>query len=224
MSTIDEYKQSYSVVFQDDISFSRTFMKEIKAILDSIAFGRIRDNEGTDLDFKGADLTIMPLQIGVRVRRAQYKQFDQFTQDDKERTKMSCDVYFLGYANKDGTGLDCYMIWDGNDFATKRDAGLIPLIDRKQNQKHSRVWFNCYKNSDIKNQCKVYKIYGNIAGLKSDNTRDSLILKLSQCHLNPGWSVTRQTELFNRYGIFTAVSWDNLTTEQLKEIAAEINQ
>jgi len=54
-------------------------------------------------------------------------------------------------------------------------------------------------------------------------TRESLILKLSQCHLNPGWNVTRQDELFSRYNVFTAADWDRLTDEQLKAMAGEAN-
>ena len=220
----DEYKATYELVFQDDISFSRRFMAEIKVILDQCSFGQIRDNEGTELDFKGADLTIMPLQIGVRVRRQSYKWMDQFTQDDKERMTMSCDIYFLGYANKDEKGLDSYMIWDGKDYATHRDNGDIPVADRKQNTKHSLVWFNCYNNSDIKRFCRIYKTSEGIGDPKSISKgakMASLILSLSQCHLNPGWNVTRQKELFDRYHVYTINDWEKLTLEQLESMAIE---
>lgn len=68
---------------------------------------------------------------------------------------------------------------------------------------------------------KIEKV--SISQNNSTEQRDYIILKLARCHLEPGWSVTRQAELFNRYGIFTAESWDSLTDEQLKTMAVEIS-
>jgi hypothetical protein len=100
------------------------------------------------------------------------------------------------------------------------------------------IWENTYKQQPVPNE--GYKTIGILvpigeliklsipnfytpdkANAPISNNRDSLIRKLSQCHLNPGWNVTRQTELFNKYGIFTVDSWNNLTTEQLKQMATE---
>lgn len=163
----EEYKAQFEVVWQADLSFSRKFMPEILAILGRINFQdrEIRNNEGTELDSRGSDLTILPsrpLQIGVRVRRNYAARWDEFTQDDKERTKMNCDVYFLGYADKQEERLVSYMIWDGNEYAAKRDDDIIPLASRQQNKKHGKVYFNCYRNRDIAKQCHVYYKFGNI--------------------------------------------------------------
>jgi hypothetical protein len=163
-----KYKVKYEVIWQNDLSFSRKFMPEILDILGRIDFQDvvIRNNEGTKLDSQGSDLTILPsksLQIGVRVRRNYAVKWDQFTQDDKERTTMNCDVYFLGYADEEERHLLSYMIWNGNEYAMKRDDGTIPLASREQNERHGRVPFNCYYNSDIAKCCHVYVKVGDIA-------------------------------------------------------------
>jgi hypothetical protein len=166
MSTmLDEYKQQYETVFQGDIGFSRKFMPQIQAVLDSITLPKkIRNNEGTELDKQGSDLTVMPLQIGVRVRRNYARRWDQFTQDDKERQQMSCDVYFLGYANPEETQLVSYMIWNGGEYEQLRDTSAIPMRERIQNFDHSLVYFNCYSNQDIAENCTIYALEGRIAG------------------------------------------------------------
>lgn len=51
--------------------------------------------------------------------------------------------------------------------------------------------------------------------------RETLILKLSQCHLNPGWNATRQRELFERYNIGKVEDWDRLSDIQLGNMAKE---
>lgn len=165
----DEYKTEFELVWQGDLEFSRGFMPEIMGILGAIKFQdvEIRNNENTLLDLQGSDLTILPpdpLQIGVRVRRNYALRWDEFTQDDKERRTMSCDVYFLGYADKREEQLVSYMVWDGHEFEVKRNDGTIPLASRQQNKIHSRVYFNCYSNCDIARHCRIYKIYGPIAG------------------------------------------------------------
>lgn len=163
----EEYKTEFEVMWQADLGLSRKFMSEILSILEKIDFQDtvIRNNEGTELDLQGSDLTLLPsrpLQIGVRVRRNYAVKWDQFTQDDKERTAMNCDVYFLGYADEQEERLVSYMVWDGNEYARKRDSGVIPLASRQQNKKHSKVFFNCYRNRDIAENCHIYEIAGNI--------------------------------------------------------------
>lgn len=161
----ERYKEQYEVVFQGDMGFARKMMSQVQEILRNAPLPHpIRDNEGTELNGKGSDLTIMPLQIGVRVRRNFALRWDEFTQDDKERQKMSCDIYFLGYADRDEERLVGYMVWDGTDYARLRGTGAIPRKSRTQNKKHSRVWFNGYSNRDIAKHCKVYAIAGRIAG------------------------------------------------------------
>lgn len=166
MTLLEEYKKRYETTFQGDIGLSRKFMPEVRKILIAILPREIRNNEGTELNGQGSDLTILPsspTQVGVRIRRTFAAKYDQFTQDDKERTLMSCDLYFLGYANKEETELTSHMVWDGKEYEIKRNSGEIPLAERKQNRKHSLVWFNCYQNLDIKSHCKIFAIQGRIA-------------------------------------------------------------
>ena len=48
--------------------------------------------------------------------------------------------------------------------------------------------------------------------------RDSLIRKIAQSHIAPGFSLHKQNLLFAEYGIKTVESWTHLTIEQLKEM------
>jgi hypothetical protein len=160
---LEAYKKKYNVVFTQDVEISRKFMPKVYEILDGINFPKeIRNNEGTELDLRGYDLTIKPIQLGIRVRRFYAVKWDQFTQDDKERQTMSCDYYFLGYITSDESGLYSFIVFDGKDYEQKRDAEEIPVADRQKNGKHSSVWFNCYRISDIVNHCRIYAKEGNI--------------------------------------------------------------
>lgn len=165
----EDYKKRYEVAFQGDVKFSQEFMPDIQAILNEINFPKeIQDNMGTELNSHGYDLTIKPIQIGVRIRRFKYLSYDQFTQDDKERATMTCDYYFFGYADQDETGLVSYMVFDYKDYERQRGERLwgtenIPCVDRRQNKKHSLVYFNCYRNNDILKHCKIYARSGNVA-------------------------------------------------------------
>lgn len=159
---MDNYKARYEFVFQADSQFSSQLMDLVKEICYPLSLPKeIRDNVGTELDFKGYDLT-MTIQIGVRLRRFKWAQRDEFTQDDKERDTMTCDCYFLGYAAKDESQLFSYMIFNYADFVSLRNTPAIPLALRKQNWEHSRVWFSGWRNRDILNQCRIYASMGNI--------------------------------------------------------------
>lgn len=159
----NEYRAQYEIVFQGDMSFSKRMMRFVQRILHGILLPMsISDNAGAPPDFVGHDLTIKPLQIGVRVRRHQFKRYGQFTQDDKERLTMSCDVYFFGYATTGEDGLDSYLVFDGYDYEKHRGTDLIPVRERCENRKHSLVPFNCYDLDDIIGNCEVYAMH-NIA-------------------------------------------------------------
>ena len=113
MDIDDSYKEKYELVFHDDLGFSRRMMPYVQKILETTTFPkRIQNNEGTELDLKGHDLTLKPLQIGVRIRRSKYKKFDDFTEDFKEAREMEDDYYFFGYAYGDESGLSSYIIFN----------------------------------------------------------------------------------------------------------------
>lgn len=166
-----EYKDRFKVVFQDDRQFSRRFNAQISRILDEIKLPKQIDNlEGTERDrIQGHDFSVGVnyTSVGARVRRFPFQDWDQFTQDDKERNTMACDLYFHGYAMWGENELHSYMIFDGHDYLKHRDTPRIPLIGRRRNKEHSLVWFNCYHNHDIIKHCQVYAKYGDI-GWKSD--------------------------------------------------------
>lgn len=161
--SMDDYKAHYEIVFQSDFKLSNQLMDLVKGIIQSLNLPReIRDNVGTELDFEGYDLTIKPVQIGVRVRRFRWAQRDEFTQDDQERDTMTCDYYFLGYATKDELQLFSYMVFNYADFVSLRSTLAIPLAFRKRNWKHSRVWFSGWRNRDILDHCRIYAQMGNV--------------------------------------------------------------
>jgi hypothetical protein len=165
----------YELIFQGDVEFSGKFMPTVKAIIGNIDFPKeIQDNAGGgELDLQGYDLTVKPIQVGVRIRRSKYIRYDQFTQDDKERRIMSCDYYFLGYATRDESELYSYMVFDYKDYESKRDTPDIPCRDRRKNKKHSAVWFNCYANWDIRRHCETYICKGDI-GKKPQMTKSPM--------------------------------------------------
>ena len=165
-----DYIDKYNIVWTKDLTFSRKLMVPVKTILDKIRFPKkIRDNEGTALDLKGYDLTIPPLQIGVRIRRYDFNAFDEFTEDDKEKNTMNADYYFFGYANKDETDLYSYIIFNHHDFAEKRRE---LETNRQENKKHSAVPFTCYSLWKISNLCEIIALKGNIA-FKSEQKQNT---------------------------------------------------
>jgi len=157
----NNYTDKYNIVWGKDMSFSRKMMPQVKTLLDANRFPKkIKDNEGTALDLKGYDLTIKPLQIGVRIRRYNFNSYDEFTEDDKEKNTMNADYYFFGYANMDETDLYSYIIFNHHDFAEKREQ---LKTDRQQNRKHSSVLFTCYSLYKISKLCEIITLKGNIA-------------------------------------------------------------
>ena len=165
----NDYKERYKLRWNEDMGFSIRFMPKIKKILNETTLPKkIRNNLGTESDLKGHDITLEPLQIGVRVRRYAdpvkgtcYVDYDDFTEDDKERNFMEDDVYFFGYSLPDESGLYSHIIFDHHDFRKARDSDLL-RCKRKQNKEYGLVWFNCYPIWDIKKYSKTYGEYGRI--------------------------------------------------------------
>ena len=98
---VQDYKDKFHLVFQEDIKFSRIFKPQIVEILKGISLPRdVQDQEGTERDrIHGEDFTLRSKRtsVGARVRRFAFQDYDQFTQDDKERNTTTCDLYFLGF-------------------------------------------------------------------------------------------------------------------------------
>ena len=158
----DKYKATYETTWKTDLRFSENLKKKILEIIDTINLPKnFKDNLGTDDDLKGRDITIKPIQIGIRTRRFSYYGFDQFTEDDKERDTMKCDIYFFGYATDDENDLYSCIIFDHNDFRRARDAVLF-TIERSSQRKHSQVVFTSYYISEIIEHCKIYHKKGKI--------------------------------------------------------------
>jgi len=170
----NDYKDRYELRFNEDSDFSSRFMPKIKTILNETTLPKkIQNNVGTESDLKGHDLTIT-LQIGVRIRRYDnsltrsyenkyicYVNYDDFTEDDKERDTMEDDVYFFGYSRRDESGLHSYIIFDHQNFKKARENNLLRTARRK-NYEHGLVWFTCYPIWDVKKYCKIYREYGRI--------------------------------------------------------------
>jgi len=110
---------------------------------------------------KGSDITIKPIEVAIRTRRYGNISFDQFTEDDKEKNTMKCDIYFMGYATEDENDLYSEIIFDHNDFRRIRDSGLF-TVERHGQSTHSKVAFNCYYISEIIKYCRIYHKKGNI--------------------------------------------------------------
>ena len=164
----DEYKKAYEIPFIRDVKFSGKFLPTVKEIIDKVNIPtRLRDNVGTPLDMKGYDVTLKPIQIGLRIRRYKYLNYNEFTQDDKEKTKMDCDYYFLGYATYESShdpnrnDLTAYILFDYPDFKNER-SNKITLKSRQKNWAGSLVWFSCYSLCDIEKYCKIYAKMGSI--------------------------------------------------------------
>lgn len=58
----------------------------------------------------------------------------------------------------------------------------------------------------------------NVPTINNILARDSLIRKIAQSHIAPGFSLHKQGLLFAEYSIKTVESWTHLTIEQLKEM------
>ncbi len=163
----DDYKKKFDPIFAADSQFSKRLMEQVIRILDHLDLPKnIRDNCGTVEDFKGHDLTIPPIQIGVRIRRYNYIRWDEFTQDDKERDTMGCDVYFMGYATEDEKSLYSYIVFNYHDFKSVRSTPVCPLADRRPNTEHSLVMFSAWRNRDIIDSCRIYAKHGTIGNNK----------------------------------------------------------
>ncbi|MCW4048555.1 MAG: hypothetical protein NWE89_02345 [Candidatus Bathyarchaeota archaeon] len=175
---IERYKLRFHEEFHEDLDFSKRFTPIIKKILNKTTLPKkIQDNVGTENDLKGHDLTIK-LQIGVRTRRYDnsrtrspnekyicYVNYDEFTEDDKERDTMEDDVYFFGYSLPDESGLYSYIIFDHHDFRKARENNLLRTT-RKQNKGHGLGWFTGYPIWDIIKYCKIYGKDGRIGWKK----------------------------------------------------------
>lgn len=166
-----KYKNRFEIIFQADIEFSRRFNAQISRILDEIILPKQIDNlEGTERDrIQGHDFSVglKYNSAGGRVRRFAFQDWDHFTQDDKEKNTMACDLYVHAYAMPLGDELHSYMVFDGHDFLKYRDTSKIPMVGRRRNEEHSLVWFSCYRNYDIVKNCRIYVRHGDI-GWKSD--------------------------------------------------------
>ncbi len=171
MSDLSEnYKEKYKIIWLDDFGFSQKFTPQIKEIISKLPLPKnIQDNLGTQKDRDGSDLTVRPLEIGVRVRRASYTHFDEYTEDDKERDTMKPDIGIYGYATPDESKLQSLIVFDHHDFRKARKRGLLKST-RNRNTKHSLVWFTCYPISDIIEHCKIYGIGGSIGGEEVGNS------------------------------------------------------
>ncbi len=157
----DDYKKRYEIRWNEDLNFSKRFTPIIMEILDKTTLPKkIKDNVGTESNLKGHDLTVT-LQIGVRIRRYSYVDFDDFTEDDKERDTMEDHVYFFGYSLQDESGLYSYIIFDHHDFRKARENNLLRTT-RRRNRKHGLAWFTCYPTWDIRKHCKIYGESGEI--------------------------------------------------------------
>lgn len=140
---------------------------------------------------------------------------------------LRVDYYFVGYdRTKNAESIQDWILLDWRKVKELTGAGKIDWKERYNGKDGARASFKWVYFSEVPKACVVASNFNQPTMRQSTESdlRNSLVLKLAQCHLEPGWSVTRQTELFNRYGIFTAESWDNLTTEQLKAMAAEIRE
>lgn len=158
----DDYKAKYELIFQGDLKFSARFTPEIKKIIGKLNLPqKINNNLGTQKDLEGSDFTLLPLEIAVRVRRAHYEHYDQYTEDDNERDNMEPDVGMFGYATEDESGLQSLIVFDHRDFRKARRRGLLKS-ERRRNKKHSGVWFTCYSIWDIRKYCKIYGKRGEI--------------------------------------------------------------
>ena len=166
----DDYKAKYNFIWLDDFGFSQKFTPQITEILSKLPLPKkIQDNLGTQKDRDGSDLTVLPLDIGVRVRRASYTHFDEYTEDDKERDTMEPDIGVYGYATEDESKLQSLVVFDHHDFRKARKRGLLRST-REQNRKHSLVQFTCYPISDIIKHCKIYGVGGSIGGEEVSNS------------------------------------------------------
>ena len=162
----DDYKRAYEYRWIIDTDFSEQLKPKIIDIIKQIPLPRnVQDNIGTEDDKrKGYDLTINPLptQVAVRIRRNKYKNYDEFTEDDKERDTMKPDVYFFCYATLDENDIESLLYFNHRDFRKAREKKLFTET-RKQNSKHSKVWFTGYPLSEINKYCATYARKGKIA-------------------------------------------------------------
>lgn len=134
---------------------------------------------------------------------------------------LRVDYYFVGYDRTElSESIQDWILLDWRKVKELTGAGKIDWKERLNGKDGARASFKWVYFKEIPKVCIVASSF-NKPAIKPNNltfTRDSLILKISQCHLNPGWSVTRQNELFREYGIATAESWDHLSYEQLNEM------
>ncbi len=163
----DDYEAKFNLVFQGDVAFSRKFNPEIREFLVGIVTPKkIVDNFWTPKDREGKDFTITSHhEIGARIRRARYQHLDDFTEDDKERDTQTPDIEVFGYATPDESKLNSLIVFDHRDFRKARNAGFL-RTQRRQNRKHSLVWFTAYPVWDIKKHCRIYGGFGSIGWRK----------------------------------------------------------
>lgn len=139
---------------------------------------------------------------------------------------LRVDYYFVGYdRTKTAESIQDWILLDWRKVKELTGAGKIDWKEQYNGKDGARASFKWVHFKDIPEICIVASSFNQpkIQRVIKLNERESIILNLSQCHLNPGWSVARQTELFNGYGIFTTESWNNLTTKQLRAMTAELN-
>lgn len=138
---------------------------------------------------------------------------------------LRVDYYFVGYdRTKTAESIQDWILLDWRKVKELTGSGKIDWKEQLNGKDGARASFKWVNFKEIPKACIVASSFNQPSGkVITSNERDTLIRKLAQCHLNPNWNVTRQTELFNRYGIFTVESWNNLTTEQLKQMATEAN-
>lgn len=168
-------------IWDGDLGLSRKHMPQITKNLQRLFNPtEIIDNEGTELDKQGHDLTLLyengdTHSVGVRVRRRDKKHYDDFTKDTKEIAQMECDFYWYGYESPNRKYVSDYLVFNHKDFINAVNSDLITSTN-EQNYKHSNVPFKAYPLYQIIENCKIYDKNG-IIGWKKPSQKLSQWLK-----------------------------------------------
>ena len=196
---------------------------------------------GQTLDIAGADKLIR-FQDGTvsflaqRFRRAHYQKFDDFTLRNYriggnkteyakvtkafESRTMVAGYYAYGWVNEAENGFAKFRILDFHSFLTDFLADKLPT-PKYQNNSDGKTSFMFWPFAGL----QKYVIYQTGQATQDQpqiknplDNRDSLIRKIAQSHIAPGFSLHKRGLLFAEYGIKTVESWTHLTIEQLKEM------
>lgn len=156
---------------------------------------------------------------------------DPVTRESGDWFNLRVDYYFVGYdRERRSESIQEWILLDWRETKEKTGIGKIAWKENPNKNDGARASFKYAPFNAFPVSCVIAAEYTRPENPKLKtftpeelvmHERNSIIRQISQSHLNPGMSLVRLNEIFDRHGIKDTKDWDRFNLEQLKQIQAE---